>query len=229
MKCGSLERTVRARKAAVKGAKREPLNRQKIADAALAFIDAHGLEELSTRRLGAQLGVEGMALYKHYPSKEALLDAVAEQLILEIEVPEKGLGSWQQRVRSFGHAYRGISRRHPRAYPLLAVRRFNTDRALVQLDRMVGAILDEGFAPQLAVEFFRVLNNYCNGACLDELAGYAHAERSREQAPNPLQPPLENLAKVSPWLGPEHFDALFEAGLSLVIDGFERKLGALPR
>jgi AcrR family transcriptional regulator len=220
---------VKARKAPIKGPKREPLNRQKIAEAALAFIDANGLEELSTRRLGAQLGVEGMALYKHYPSKEALLDAVAEKLILQVDVPPKELGSWQDRVRAFGRAFRNLSRRHPKAYPLLAMRRFITPQALAQLDRLVGAILDEGFPPPLAVELFRALNNYCNGACLDELAGYAHAERTQQAPPEPPEVPLQNLARVAPWLGPEHFDALFESGLSVVIEGFDRKLKAQGR
>ena len=46
------------RKAKVK--REGPLNPQVITDAALEYIDTHGLEALSTRKLGAVLGVEGM-------------------------------------------------------------------------------------------------------------------------------------------------------------------------
>ncbi len=73
-----------ARKRTASSKKREPLNPERIATAALAYIDEHGLEAMSVRNLGAVLSVEGMALYKHFPSKEAILDAVAELLVLEL-------------------------------------------------------------------------------------------------------------------------------------------------
>ena len=44
---------------------REPLSRERIAQAALALIDRVGVEGCSMRRLGAELGVEAMALYHH--------------------------------------------------------------------------------------------------------------------------------------------------------------------
>src|SRR5688500_2576621 len=103
------------RKAKVK--REGPLNPQVITDAALVYIDENGLEALSTRKLGAVLGVEGMALYKHFPSKDALLDSVAEKLALELDVPLSHKG-WQDRSRQMARAYRALARRHPKAYLL---------------------------------------------------------------------------------------------------------------
>ena len=64
---------------------REPLGRVRIVTAALGVIDREGLVGLSMRRLGAELGVEGMALYRHYPQKEAILDQVVELVLSDLK------------------------------------------------------------------------------------------------------------------------------------------------
>jgi len=206
-----------------------PLNPQRIAEEALQMIDKQGLETFSSRKLGARLGVEGMALYKHYPSMDALLDAVAELLILEVQVPAPQPGGWQARVRQFARDYRQLAYRHPKSYSLLATRRFTRSRSLRVLDAIMGALLEEGFELQMAVELFRALNHYCNGACLDELAGLADAQRKKspkskgdDEPPTPL-PALEKVASL---LGPAHFETVFEAGLDAIIVGFEKRRAA---
>ncbi|WP_217146263.1 TetR/AcrR family transcriptional regulator, partial [Streptomyces sp. AC627_RSS907] len=45
---------------------RKPLlSRERIVTAALALVDAEGLQAVSTRRLAAELGVSGPSLYNH--------------------------------------------------------------------------------------------------------------------------------------------------------------------
>ena len=206
--------------------RREPLNRARIAQAALDYIDQNGVEALSTRRLGAILGVEAMALYRHYPSKEALLDAVAELLASEVPVPLPSAGGWKERVREFCRTWRGLARRHPRAFALLALRRFNTPRSLQLLDALYGELLAAGFDPAVAVQLFRSLGNYTQGTALDEVAGLLHAQAISAGA-DPHRAALEglpNLAKVSPFLSVAYFDQVFEAGLDALLDVFSRRL-----
>jgi AcrR family transcriptional regulator len=57
------------------------LDRERILAAAIEFIDAHGLAALTMRRLGAQLGVEAMALYRYVPGREDLLDGVVDRVV----------------------------------------------------------------------------------------------------------------------------------------------------
>jgi AcrR family transcriptional regulator len=213
-----------ARKSAAPAVRREPLNKARIAQAGLDFIDEHGLDALSTRRLGAQLGVEAMALYRHFPSKEALLDAVAELLVLQIPVPSSGAGGWQARVKEFARAYRGLSRSHPRAYPLLATRRFNTPRTLQLLDTLFSELLGAGFSPAASVELFRAVGNYSHGTALDELAGVGQSEApSSGAATGKVVSGLPALAKVAPYLTDTYFDQVFEAGLEVIVEGFARR------
>lgn len=48
---------------------------------AIETLDAHGLAGLSMRTLAADLGVRASALYHHFPGKEALLAAVADEIL----------------------------------------------------------------------------------------------------------------------------------------------------
>jgi len=191
--------------------KREPLSQERIAKTSLELIDQIGLDEFSTRRLGAALGCEAMAIYNHFPSKDALLDAVVDRLFREVVVPPKGPG-WQARVRGFAASYRALAHAHPKAFPLLATRRFRT-RARNLVEQIMSALLEEGLPPKSAAELFRVLSNYCNGAILDELSG-AFPPAERDEYPN--------IQRVQQFLAPEHYDAMFDRGVSLLIAGFEK-------
>src|SRR5690348_11026013 len=68
-------------------AARPRLTRQKVLRAALEFVDANGLAALSMHKLGAELGVQGMSLYSHVASKDALLDGIVGAMTAEAEMP----------------------------------------------------------------------------------------------------------------------------------------------
>ena len=53
---------------------RSPLSKDRVLAAAVELADRDGLEALSMRRLGAELGVEAMALYRHVGNKDELID-----------------------------------------------------------------------------------------------------------------------------------------------------------
>src|SRR5260370_4517159 len=69
------------------GATRPRLTRQKVLRAALEFVDANGLAALSMHKLGAELGVQGMSLYSHVASRDALLRGIVEAMTWEAEMP----------------------------------------------------------------------------------------------------------------------------------------------
>ena len=52
---------------------------------AVALADRDGIEALSMRKLGQELGVDAMALYRHVRSKDDLLDGIVEVIVGEIE------------------------------------------------------------------------------------------------------------------------------------------------
>ncbi|WP_166459290.1 TetR/AcrR family transcriptional regulator C-terminal domain-containing protein [Amycolatopsis pithecellobii] len=66
-------------------------------DGAIALLDDEGLDGLTTRKLGAALNVQGPALYRHFPSKEALLDAMADRLLEPVAAPLPD-GPWDEKL-----------------------------------------------------------------------------------------------------------------------------------
>ena len=84
-------------------------------------------------------------------------------------------------------------------------------------------LLSNGLTPRKAVELERLTLHYCNGAILDELAGFELQRRGAAKGTALPPPQLAALHEVLPWFGTDHFDALFKAGLDRVIASFEAR------
>src|SRR3989442_13102637 len=97
--------------------RRQPLSPERICDAAIELIDRDGLEALSMRHLGSALGVEAMSLYRHFPSKNALLEAVVGRLLAELLLPVPGSAPWQDSFRAPARGYPSPRLRHPQPVP----------------------------------------------------------------------------------------------------------------
>ncbi|AGL15274.1 TetR/AcrR family transcriptional regulator [Actinoplanes sp. N902-109] len=96
--------------------------RRLILDQALALVDEYGLAAMSMRAVAERVGLTSMALYPYVGGKDAMLDGLVDLLNLELgdEVGKDPADiDWRQRLRALGRAVRGLSRRHPGAYPLL--------------------------------------------------------------------------------------------------------------
>jgi AcrR family transcriptional regulator len=206
------------------------LTAERIRDEALKLIDAEGLESFSTRRLGAALGCEAMAIYWYYPSKDALLDAVVEALIARLPIEPSDTGDWIDALRKLAHAYRRLAHLHPHAFPLLATRRFATEGTWRFLEGLFELARKGGLDDRQTARFFRVVSSYCSGVALDELAGLREAERERAsadgeaiaQARAAARETFPRLSAVSSWLEPSHFDDVFVFGLEMLLDALER-------
>ena len=89
--------------------------------AAVELADRSGLESLSMRKLGQELGVEAMALYRHVRDKDDLLDGIVEAIVGEIEPSQPG-EDWKAALRDQVMAARHVMLRHPWARRVLEER-----------------------------------------------------------------------------------------------------------
>ena len=80
-------------------------HRSDIVEQALEVLDRHGLADLSMRRLAADLGVQPSALYWHFANKQALLAAVADEVLRRGARPVAD-GSWADQVTEYAHQLR---------------------------------------------------------------------------------------------------------------------------
>lgn len=198
-----------------KSAKAAPdLSHERIRSAALELIDKDGLEEFSTRKLGRLLDCEAMAIYWYYPSKDALLDAVVDKLMLGVgmRLAETKTEDWIGTMRGLAHAYRQVAHDHPKAFPLLATRRFASEGTFDFLDRLFELARQQGVDDKVTARFYRVISSYCSGFALSELAGPRGPQDPRTA---PLRKKFPRVAAVSEWLDSKRLDEIFEFGLEL--------------
>jgi len=146
---------------------RLPLSCDRIVDAAVRFVDHDCLDALSMRRLGAELGVEAMSLYRYFPSKAALLDAVVCRMLCDVVLPGAAAGgAWEAAVRAYARSFRAVCAAHPRLLPLIAtIGPANPTLAAIER-QMVGLWRDAGFAPEVAAQAQVALQGYVTGTCL---------------------------------------------------------------
>src|SRR5215208_2061633 len=135
--------------------KRQPLSRRRILEAAVRFADREGLEALSMRKLGSELGVEAMSLYNHVPNKGALFDGMVEVLLGELEVPPED-ESWERRGREAYGAFRRLAHGRPNGWPLVVTRPPDTMAGGWRVAGFLRALGEAGFDPETALYAFRV-------------------------------------------------------------------------
>ena len=51
---------------------------------AIDFVEKHSMAEFTLRAIGQEMGVNNTAIYRHFPNKESLLDAMLESVLAEV-------------------------------------------------------------------------------------------------------------------------------------------------
>jgi AcrR family transcriptional regulator len=158
----------------------QPLTRDAIVRAALAYVDEHGLPALTMRSLGQRLGVEAMSIYHHVNGREDLLDAMVEQLVSEVRVdPDTTLGpadGWQAYLQQLARSARASAVDHPLAFPLVATRHPAASwlrpplRSLAVVEDFLVAMTSRGLDDRAAVHVYKVFTSFLLGHLLLEVA-----------------------------------------------------------
>jgi AcrR family transcriptional regulator len=101
--------------------RRGKLSRARILEAALRLADEDGIEAVSMRRIGQAMDVEAMSLYKHVAGKEDILDGISDLVMLEVDVPGRGV-PWRTALRQSALSTHHALMRHPWASVVLESR-----------------------------------------------------------------------------------------------------------
>lgn len=212
---------------------RVPLDRERIIEEALAFLEEEGLPSLTMRRLGKRLGVEAMSLYRYVPGKEELLDAVVESLIAGMyadpEVLEEPQDGWQDFLQRLAHGVRRITLAHPKAFPLVASRPAEAPwlrpplRSLDWVETFLSGLVSEGFSDAAAVVTYRAFTGFLLGNLLLEAASLGAdlgpldvLDDGEEDKPALREHPT--VARLRAALAEDHAAAEFEESLEELLD-----------
>ena len=148
---------------------RYTLSRAGVVDAALALIDTEGLDAVTMPRVAQQLGVGTMSLYRHVQDKDDLIEAIAERVMRDVQVPEGPLDDWEGRVVGYLGALRGAAIAHPALCRILADRGLTIGPVFDQLEELHDILISAGFTETDAVRTFYALLTYVFGFVIWEL------------------------------------------------------------
>jgi AcrR family transcriptional regulator len=143
------------------------VSRDQILAAALRIVDANGLEQLTMRRLGAELGVDPMTIYGHIPDKAALFDGLVELVLAEVTVPGR-TGEWADDFRAIAHAAHATLLAHPHLIPLLGTRPPVTQPAFTLWESLTAILLGAGLSEERAADGADCLGRLLIGHALAE-------------------------------------------------------------
>jgi AcrR family transcriptional regulator len=208
---------------------RLPLSRDRILEAALAVADETGIESLTMRKLGQELGFEAMSLYNYVASKEDLLDGILDLVLAETELPAPD-GDWESSVRASAISVHAAIRRHSWAAALLIAPERLRPAGLRYMDALLGRLRQAGFSADTTYHAYHVLDGYIFGFSLWETthsfteAQIAHmSEMFEREITTGAYPHLHEHGQQHFTDGPHKLGpSAFEIGLDLILSGLKR-------
>ena len=223
---------------------RPTLSREQIITAAIRFVDEHGLSSLSMRRLGKELGVEAMSLYRYVNGREDLLEGIIDRMVAQVQLQpnEEQLGpadGWQAYLQWLAHGVRSLAREHPNVFPLIATQHPAAPwlrpplRSLDVVEDFLAMLISRGFSDVHAVLAYRAFSSFLLGHLLLEaslLGAKTSPPKNRwtKEAPTYPTPTRRSISTDSPTSTgskarcPDHAAAEFEQGLEDVLDRLDR-------
>jgi TetR/AcrR family transcriptional regulator, tetracycline repressor protein len=208
----------------------ESLSCGHILDAALGLVDEEGMDALTMRRLGAELGVNPMSIYHHLPGKDAVISGLVELVFSGIRVPYSDGSSWQDRVRAWAEAYRGLVHSHPNlVLEVVSNAAAATEAVLLVNEPLYGALDESGLPPAEVVRAADSVVDFVHGFALAEGAqpsGHPFDRRELlERLKAGVADGLPATSRVFGALTREEarydFDRGFDAGLGILLKGIE--------
>jgi len=204
--------------------RRAPLSRERVLRAAVALADHSGIESLTMRRLGQELGVEAMSLYNHVANKDDILDGIVDLVLSDIDVPPSGT-DWKPAMRHRAISAHEVLLAHPWA-AMLVMSRYNIGPGMTRyLDATLGRLREGGFSIEGALDAWNTLDSHLYGFTLQELNLPFDVSETQQVSASVLpQIPADefpHVAEVITHVMQSGRAENFQFGLDLILEGLE--------
>jgi TetR/AcrR family transcriptional regulator, tetracycline repressor protein len=128
---------------------RRATSEDEILDVALALLDQGGAAAVSIRGIAARVGVAPNAVYTYFPDKAAVVKALVERLLSEVnrDVLADRTQPWRRRVEALALELRERLTAHPGVVPLMISGAVNGPQALALHEALLDLLADAGLSP----------------------------------------------------------------------------------
>jgi len=141
----------------------------------MKHVDVHGLASLSMRVLGAELGVDATALYRHFPNKDSLVEAMVDRMLSEaLEAHDPAGKTPREKIIDVVFAMRDAFARHPDIGLALisgegkSVNGYNISVNIVRYLSEMGLKGDD------LVRMYQTIEGYGIGCCVQDFTSSPH-------------------------------------------------------
>ncbi|MDQ2698938.1 MAG: TetR/AcrR family transcriptional regulator [Actinomycetota bacterium] len=157
---------------------RRSISQADIVDTAFRLLEAKGFAAVSIRGVAAALGLTPTAMYTYFPSKNALLRAMVEQLLSTIDLGAASdvEATWRDRVTALAEALRTRLAAHAGAMVLVTSGPPDGPNARGLSEILIAGFVSEGMPPADAARSARAVWAYVLG-----VAAVDAAERAGEE------------------------------------------------
>lgn len=198
----------------------------RILDAALDIIDERGADALTMRALASRLGSSTATLYRNFPDRSALIGAVIERVLGEIDVAGP-IGPWREVCTRIATDYYAALRRHSGVVTLLVDHTPDGPNGAAVAERWLATLLANDFPVDVAARSGAMMSSYVLGFAIQRTGRRVTAglddellTASKKQL-DPADFPATAVAFRAGVL-PVSLEDEFSFGLKLMIEGLER-------
>ena len=206
-----------------------------VVQAAMQIADEEGLAAVTMHAVAARLGFTTMALYRYFPNKEALLDAIVDAGLGSPPRPTEPRGTWRDEVARWAHAKRTMLCARPWLAELPFVAAPHGPNWLSWLEAVAEPLATTGLSSPDMGEMISVIDGFtrgasdtavslararARGASVQEWAAAVGADLGRAIG-DPRFPTFAALLTTPSDGKPRAMDESFDFCLQRVLDGIE--------
>lgn len=190
---------------------------------ARGISEREGIEHLTMRRLADRLGVAPNTLYSHFADKEALLDALVDSLLAEVEVPPPDRVAWREGLMELMRSTRRFLLAHADLLPRLLARPMRGPNAIRLGEATLTLLSRAGLEGRPAADALQILLVYTFGFVAQEAPRRLEPEPDlrRELSEEAFRAAREHprMRDLAGRLAVHPEDETFERGLAWLLDG----------
>ncbi|WP_412989216.1 TetR/AcrR family transcriptional regulator [Pediococcus siamensis] len=207
------------------------ISRSQIIQTSLATLaECRTLDQFSMRKVAATLKVDASTLYWHFENKQALLQAMADEIASQITFPDNQR-DWQTQLTQLFRTIFAVYTAHPHAAELMLETIPASKTRLTLMDHIMAILVTAGFSETEANEAMTTIDFFLTGLIIDLTREQQFRSEINSKQAAYLHDQVQKMHQITHDAKLNHMQAAvqfrntytakqqFEVGLKLIING----------